>query len=325
AQGVGAAQHRLSQMYKGGRAERPRRKEAGGSVVGKLRRGMLHELLDTAREALRGEDYPKARFILCVILNPWNSRPSLSQSPVTQAAWVMYADACLGLCYYDEAERVYGICADLCIQRGHAQERLEATATRRAGQRTPRVICDHEELRSILESVLPCFPWIEKDIMAFVVRGQRDLDDCLANRAGIKDRILLDKSELAFCTYGNPEAFVIVFKEEMLKKKMFKRQYTASGRVGVCAHELSHCSLSSGMAITDVCGRLDATTYRDVCRTLSDRMYSPSGGYCVSCNEYLTDAAAISRGFAFELLGVMDPDRNGAYMGYETVLSWWSV
>ena len=110
----------------------------------------------------------------------------------------------------------------------------------------------------------------------------------------------------------------------MFSDDFSKYVYSDYQIVGVCAHELSHYAIYSGMTVEDICCHFDTDARDRVYATLDMPEYSMDKSCHLWSNEYLTDAAAISRGFAYPLYihhcGLSPP-----YMQQSEIDTWWRV
>ncbi|MDR3239324.1 MAG: hypothetical protein LBT44_04510 [Clostridiales bacterium] len=160
----------------------------------------------------------------------------------------------------------------------------------------PTVACNNVEILNILESILPSFPGISKDISAFVAKNQEEADHFFMHEAGFsRTYILANYSEVATGFYDNPQKYVLV-----IGRKFFEVFTSESARKGDCAHELAHFELVSGVDISEVYKDFPERIRDTVEAAKSNRSYF-LGSTSITHNEYITDALAIARGFGREL------------------------
>ena len=254
----------------------------------------MHKQAKEAEDAMQHGNYAKAKYYYDRALTPLKSQPTEAMSQVNKAAWVNYATACLMLRYYDEAERVYKICFDLGIHKEYVNRQIERTAVRRSLQLIPEVSCNDETIRSILLSILPCYPHVQKKIFAHLIKSEKEYEDFCLNEAEF-GRVIERGKSAAFVCMHKPEKYVIVFSKNSLKKY----RKTPHTLIETVAHELAHCAIDSGMGVDEICYHFTADKKKRVNATIDKRKYYVSNGVDICDNEYLTDAALISRGFAY--------------------------
>lgn len=270
---------------------------------------MDQEQFNVAKMAFRSGNYAKAKYIFDYALDPLTFTP---KSEPDSLAWVEYASTCQMIGYYNEAERVYKMCNELGFYKDFVCNELIKNAERKSKKQIPLFTCNNEKLRSTLSSIIPCFPRIKKDIIAFIGSEQTEFDDFFINTAHFKKTYKLsDYSKIACGFYDNPEKYVLVFNE-----KFFSVFKTDSEIIGDCAHEMAHFSLASGMTIPEVCYYFDSEIQFKVNSTISDDKYMTGDGHDFENNEYLTDATVISCGFAYDLSAAWR-----AYRKFEGALS----
>jgi hypothetical protein len=196
---------------------------------------------------------------------------------------------------------------------------IENTNMRKRNQNIPNVICNDERLRSIISSILPCYPQIQKDVIAHLHKNKKDWKEFSTNHAELSE-IKISSSYWSGFYIRTPKNHFIVVNGKYLKKT------SSYYLTGVVSHELAHAAIESGMTVAEICHYFDADIRKKVERTIPVWKYYVSNNTDILSNEYLTDAATISRGFTYDrLIKASSLFISNGYIPRRTYSKWWRV
>jgi FOG: TPR repeat, SEL1 subfamily len=267
------------------------------------------DVLEVVIDAIRGKNYAKSKFVLDSSLNPLRSKPSPEQATL----WHCYALSCTGLGFFDEAERSCMFLEKLGYCRDEINELLCDIQKKRSAYSVPDVICKQEKIGAIVRSILPCFPWVDKDVSVLIPKNQSELDENIREMKH-SNRTKIDDQMACVLNYGGDRKNVIVLCED------FPKLHRIESVHGVLAHEIAHLALFNGMGAQDVCRYFDAEHRKKLYLEMFDENYHG----LIGSNEFVTDAAVISRGFTYDL-SMNRAKRGRPYMKLNEVSTWWNV